>query len=180
MSRIGKQIVTWKQGTKVSWKSGVLTVEAGKASLQQSIDPRIQVELDDEARTARFTRRDDSPESRSMHGLYRALAANMVRGVEDGFEKRLEIQGVGYRAEAAGKKLKLTLGFSHPVEMDVPEGLTVKVEDGIVSIEGASKHQVGQFASEVRKLRPPEPYKGKGVRYVDEYVRRKVGKAGAA
>ena len=104
----------------------------------------------------------------------------MVQGVTQGFQRELEIQGVGYRAESSGKKLKLTLGFSHPVEMMVPEGLSVSVSENIVRVQGSSKQEVGQFAAEIRKLRPPEPYKGKGVRYVGEHVRRKVGKAGAA
>jgi len=115
-----------------------------------------------------------------MHGLARALANNMVVGVSDGFAKRLEIEGVGYRAEVKGKVLNLLLGFSHPVTMQIPEGLTVKVEGNTkLLIEGASKQAVGQFAATVRSLRPPEPYKGKGVRYHDEHIRRKVGKAGA-
>jgi large subunit ribosomal protein L6 len=122
----------------------------------------------------------DTKTSRARHGLARALANNMVVGVSVGFSKRLEIEGVGYRADVKGKVLNLLLGFSHPVAMDIPEGLKVAVEGNTkLSIEGADKQMVGQFAADVRSLRPPEPYKGKGIRYHDEHIRRKVGKAGA-
>ena len=128
-----------------------------------------------------FERRDDRRGSRSLHGLARALVANMVRGVTQGFAKELEIQGVGYRAEADSKVLKLNVGYSHPVEMPIPEGIKVSVDRNVmIKIEGISRQQVGQFAADVRSVRPPEPYKGKGIRYLDERVRRKVGKAGTA
>jgi large subunit ribosomal protein L6 len=127
-----------------------------------------------------FERSDDTKTSRARHGLARALANNMVVGVSAGFSKRLEIEGVGYRADVRGKVLNLLLGFSHPVAMDIPEGLKVAIEGNTkLSIEGADKQMVGQFAADVRSLRPPEPYKGKGIRYHDEHIRRKVGKAGA-
>jgi large subunit ribosomal protein L6 len=127
-----------------------------------------------------FERSDDTKDSRARHGLARALANNMVVGVSTGFSKQLEIEGVGYRADVKGKVLNLLLGFSHPVAMPIPEGLKVAVEANTkLSIEGADKQMVGQFASDVRSLRPPEPYKGKGIRYHDEHIRRKVGKAGA-
>ena len=127
-----------------------------------------------------FERSDDTKELRARHGLARALANNMVVGVSTGFSKQLEIEGVGYRADVKGQVLNLLLGFSHPVEMPIPEGLKVAVEANTkLNIEGADKQMVGQFASDVRSLRPPEPYKGKGIRYHDEHIRRKVGKAGA-
>ena len=126
-------------------------------------------------------RPDDRKQSRALHGLARALVANMVRGVDKPFAKQLEIQGVGYRAEAAGTTLTLQVGFSHPVEMPIPEGLKVSVDRNvIVRIEGIDRQQVGQFAADVRATRPPEPYKGKGIRYAGEHVRRKVGKGGVA
>jgi large subunit ribosomal protein L6 len=178
MSRVGKQVVTWKQGTKVSFQGGVLTVEAGKASLQQPIDPLIRVELDEQARTARFTRKNDTAQARAMHGLYRALAANMVDGVQEGFEKRLEIQGVGYNAKVEGKNLVLQIGFNKPVKLPIPAGLTCTAPQPTqIVIRGADKQVVGQFAADVRAVRKPEPYKGKGIRYEGEYVRRKVGKS---
>ena len=125
-----------------------------------------------------FRRPDERKQNRALHGLARALVANMVRGVVNPFVKELEIQGVGYRAEMAGSTLKLLLGFSHPVEIPVPKGLAVKVDRNvIVRIEGIDRRQVGQFAADLRSIRPPEPYKGKGIRYADEHVRRKAGKA---
>ena len=178
MSRVGKQIVRWKDGTKVSFASGVLTVETGKASLNQALDPRIEVEVDGAARTARFTRTEETAQARALHGLYRALAANMVSGVEKGFEKRLDIQGVGFNAKVEGQTLVLNVGFNKPVKLPIPPGLTIEVpQPTLVVIKGADKHLVGQFAADARGVRPPEPYKGKGVRYEGEHVRRKVGKS---
>jgi len=178
MSRVGKQIVRWKDGTKVSFASGVLTVETGKVSLKQVLDPRIDVEVDGAARTARFTRREETAQARALHGLYRALAANMVNGVEKGFEKRLDIQGVGFNAKVEGSNLVLNVGFNKPVKLPIPKGLAVEVpQPTLVVVKGADKHLVGQFAADARGVRPPEPYKGKGVRYEGEHVRRKVGKS---
>jgi large subunit ribosomal protein L6 len=178
MSRIGKQPVTWKSGTNVSFADGVLTVGAGKATLKQSIDGCIEVSIDDAARRASFAPRDASREARAMHGLYRALAANMVLGVEKGFERKLEIQGVGYSAKLEGKALVLQIGFNKPVKMPVPEGVSCEVPGPTnIVVRGADKQRVGQFAAEIRRVRPPEPYKGKGIRYEGEYVRRKVGKS---
>jgi large subunit ribosomal protein L6 len=178
MSRVGKQPVTWKEGTKVSFSGGVLKVEAGKNSLTQAIDPSIRVEVDEKARRATFTRAVDDRRERALHGLYRSLCAGMVKGVEQGFEKRLSIEGVGYNAKLEGKKLVLALGFSKPRTLDIPATLVVEcpVPTQVV-VKGPSKQLVGQFAAEVRAIRPPEPYKGKGVRYEGEYVRRKVGKS---
>ena len=150
-----------------------------KGRSRGKLPPTIEIEVAGEE--VSFARTDERKTARALHGLARALVANMVRGVTQGFVRELEIQGVGYRAEVAGKKLKLALGFSHPVVVAMPDGLTVSVE-GVnkIKIEGIDREQVGQFAAELRELRPPEPYKGKGIRYVDERVRRKVGKAGAA
>jgi large subunit ribosomal protein L6 len=125
----------------------------------------------------RFTRPDDGTRTRALHGLARASVSNMITGVTQGFLRELEIQGVGYRAEVKGKKLVLALGFSHPVEMAIPDGLAVAVQENRIKIEGSDRGRVGQFASNVREMRPPEPYKGKGIRYVGERVRRKAGKA---
>jgi len=178
MSRIGKKPVTWSDGTKLSMSGAVLTVEVGKGSLSQEIDDCIIVEIDDGARSANFVRRDDSKRSRAMHGLYRSLAANMVEGLEKGFEKQLEIQGVGYNAKVEGKQLVLNIGFNAPVKVEIPAGLDVQLPIPTrVNIKGADKQVVGQFAAEVRAVRKPEPYKGKGIRYVNEFVRRKVGKS---
>ncbi|MCP5068814.1 MAG: 50S ribosomal protein L6 [bacterium] len=176
MSRIGNRPIALASGVSVSQKGDLVEVKGPKGTLSDRLPAEIQVDVSDGK--VSLMRPDESKKVRALHGLARALLANMVVGVTEGFSKELSIIGVGYRAEAAGKTLKLLLGFSHPVEVPVPEGLKVSVEENTkIKIEGADKGQVGQFASEVRALRPPEPYKGKGVRYADEQVRRKVGKA---
>ncbi len=176
MSRIGNSPIPLPDGVSLSQQGDVVEVKGPKGTLSERLPSEIDLENADG--TVTLKRPNDSKRIRALHGLSRALLNNMVTGVSTGFTKELEIIGVGYRAEAAGKKLKLLLGFSHPVEMDVPEGLKVAVEETTkIKIEGADKKLVGQFASDVRRLRPPEPYKGKGVRYSDEQVRRKVGKA---
>ena len=176
MSRIGNSPIPLPDGVSLSQQGDVVEVKGPKGTLSERLPSEITVDQGDG--TVSLKRPNDTKRIRALHGLSRALLNNMVTGVSTGFTKELEIIGVGYRAEMAGKKLKLLLGFSHPVEMDVPEGLKVAVDETTkIKIEGADKKLVGQFASEVRGLRPPEPYKGKGVRYVDEHVRRKVGKA---
>jgi large subunit ribosomal protein L6 len=126
----------------------------------------------------RFCRSNEKKRTRALHGLARALVANMVTGVTEGFAKELEVHGVGYKADVSGKTLKLAVGFSHPIDVTIPEELSVSLQEGKIRIEGIDRQLVGQFAADVRSLRPPEPYKGKGIRYVGEQVRRKVGKAG--
>ena len=138
------------------------------------------IEVEIESEQIRLSRCDEKKKTRALHGLARALVANMVTGVTEGFARELEVHGVGYRAEALGKTLKLAVGFSHPVELAVPEGLSVSLREGKVRIEGIDRQLVGEFAAKVRSVRPPEPYKGKGIRYAGERVRRKVGKAGTA
>ena len=178
MSRVGKQPITWKEGTKVSFANGVLRVEAGKNTLTQVVDPAIKVAVDDKARVATFTRSVEGRRERSLHGLYRALAASMVKGVETGYEKRLDIQGVGYNAKLEGRKIVLSLGFSKPRTLEIPAGLVIETPTAtLVVIKDANKQMVGEFAAQIRSIRPPEPYKGKGVRYEGEYVKRKVGKS---
>ena len=175
MSRIGKQPVPIPSGVTLDVSDREVSVTGPKGSLSETLPVGISLEVADGE--ARVTRPDDTGPNRSKHGLARALLANMVTGVTDGFVKELEIQGVGYRAEVKGKTLALTLGFSHPVELAIPEGLKVAVAENRIRIEGADRGRVGQFASNVREVRAPEPYKGKGVRYVGEQIRRKVGKA---
>jgi large subunit ribosomal protein L6 len=178
MSRIGKQPIGIPDGVTIEIAKGEVQVKGPKGTLRCVVPAGIGAKLEDGRLI--FERPDDSKESRARHGLARALANNMVVGVSSGFSKRLEIEGVGYRADVKGKVLNLLLGFSHPVVMDIPEGLKVAVEGNTkLSIEGADKQMVGQFAADVRSLRPPEPYKGKGIRYDNEHIRRKVGKAGA-
>jgi large subunit ribosomal protein L6 len=179
MSRIGKLPISVPEGVTVKFSEGTLTVKGPKGEASGPVHERIGVDI--EGGEVRVTRPDESKESRSLHGLVRALVANMVTGVTAGFTKSLEIQGVGYRGDVKGSKLTLSLGFSHPVVIEVPKGLTVSMESNTsLKIDGIDKQLVGQFAADIRGIRPPEPYKGKGVRYAGERVRRKVGKTGAA
>jgi len=178
MSRVGKQPIAIPSGVTVNLSDSEVQVKGPKGQLTCSIPTGITAKVEESKLV--FDRADDSKPARTSHGLARALANNLIVGVSDGFVKKLEIEGVGYRADVKGKSLNLLLGFSHPVEMSIPEGLKVSVDQNTsVTIEGADKQAVGQFAADVRSLRPPEPYKGKGVRYADEHIRRKVGKAGA-
>jgi large subunit ribosomal protein L6 len=175
MSRIGKSPIELPSGVAVSISPGRVTVNGPLGELQQQVPVRMKIEQADGTITvARPTERGDD---RALHGLTRSLIANMVDGVTKGFEKRLELQGVGYRAALQGADLRLDVGFSHPVVMKAPQGITFEVPTQTeVLVKGVDKQQVGQVAAEVRKVRPPEPYKGKGIRYSGEYVRRKVGK----
>jgi len=175
MSRIGRRPVSIPSGVTVNLASGRISVKGPKGTLAEPVPTGITVEVADGQ--VRFARPDDEVKTRSLHGLARAAVANMIEGVTKGFVRELEIQGVGYRAEVKGKKLVMALGFSHPVEVAIPEGIAVSVAENRIKIEGSDRCRVGQFASDVREIRPPEPYKGKGIRYVGERVRRKVGKA---
>jgi large subunit ribosomal protein L6 len=178
MSRIGRKAVAIPAGVSVEQAEGQIRVRGPKGSLSTPLPPSVSMAV--EEGEVRFARSDDRKPSRAFHGLARASVANMVRGVTEGFSRELAIEGVGYRAEASGKKLTLSLGFSHPIVIDVPEGLTVGVEgQNRIRVQGIDREKVGLFASELRALRPPEPYKGKGMRYADERIRRKVGKTGA-
>jgi len=180
MSRIGKLPVTVPSGVNVSIGVGEVTVKGPKGELHQHIlAQNVDVKLEDGK--VLVERKGDSKPHRAAHGLTRTLISNMVEGVSKGFRKSLEIQGVGYRAAKAGEKLNLTLGFSHPVVFDPPKGITLSVEGtNKIHIDGIDKQQVGQVAAKIRGLRPPEPYKGKGVRYEGEVIRKKLGKAGKA
>jgi large subunit ribosomal protein L6 len=175
MSRIGRRTITIPQGVDVSVAPGRVTVKGPKGELVQDISPDLGVEIVDGVLTV--TRPTDRPHHRALHGLTRSLIANMVEGVSNGYERRLEIQGVGYRASGSGKSLDLALGFSHPVKYTAPDGIEFEVPQPTeIVVRGIDKQRVGQVAAEIRKLRPPEPYKGKGIRYPGEYVQRKVGK----
>lgn len=178
MSRIGKRPVALPQGVKVSIKDRTVTVEGPKGKLLQDIND--EVELDIRAADIEVTRKSDTRQARAFHGLYRNLLNNMVTGVSKGFSIGLLINGVGYRAEVRGEALVLNLGFSSEVFVGIPKGVAVVVEanNQKVVVSGIDRHLVGQFASEVRGLRPPEPYKGKGIRYETETIRKKVGKTG--
>ena len=175
MSRIGRRIITVPDGVTIDVAPGRVTVTGPKGTLEQNISPDMTVSVNDGEIT--IARPTDRPNHRALHGLTRSLLANMVEGVSNGYVKELEIQGVGYRCAAQGKNLELALGYSHPVKYDAPEGIEFEVPQPTqIIIRGIDKQRVGQVASEIRKLRPPEPYKGKGVRYTGEKVRRKEGK----
>ena len=175
MSRIGKKPVEIPEGVTVDVAPGHVRVKGPKGELEQDVSSEMKVELSDGTLTVE--RPTDRGEHRALHGLTRSLIANMVEGVTEGYEKRLEIQGVGYRAQLRGKALELSLGFSHPISVEAPEGIEFEVPQPTeIVIRGIDKQRVGQVAAEIRKVRPPEPYKGKGIRYAGEQVRRKVGK----
>jgi large subunit ribosomal protein L6 len=175
MSRIGKRPIEIPSGVSISLDPGRVAVTGPLGSLQQQIPVRMQVAQEDGTLTV--TRPTERGEDRALHGLTRTLIANMVEGVTKGFEKRLEIQGVGYRATLKGSDLELNVGYSHPVTIKPRTGVTFEVPAPTqVVVKGTDKQMVGQTAAEIRKVRPPEPYKGKGIRYEGEYVRRKVGK----
>lgn len=177
MSRIGNKVITIPAGVEVNINDNFATVKGPKGELKQQFDKDMTFNI--EGNEITVVRPSDSKRHRTVHGTTRAILANMVEGVSAGFKKELELIGVGYRAQMQGKKLVLSVGYSHPVEFEEIEGITLGVEGNTkVSIEGINKEVVGQYASKVRAVRPPEPYKGKGIRYVGEYVRRKEGKTG--
>jgi large subunit ribosomal protein L6 len=175
MSRIGRSPIELPAGVSVSISPGRVMVNGPLGELAQEVPQRMAIEQSDG--TITVTRPTDRGDDRALHGLTRTLVANMVEGVTKGFEKRLEIQGVGYRASMRGTALELNVGYSHSVVKDAPAGITYEVPSQTeIVVKGIDKQQVGQIAAEIRKVRPPEPYKGKGIRYQGEYVRRKVGK----
>jgi len=178
MSRIGKRPIPVPGGVTVASRDGGVEVKGPRGTLFQRVSPSVSVALESGVLTV--SRAGESQAVRALHGLTRAMLNNMVTGVTSGFRKQLEIVGVGYKAEVQGGTLVLSLGYSHPVRLEIPKGLAVKAErPTLLTIEGADRQLVGEFAAGVRGLRPPEPYKGKGVKYTDERIRRKVGKTGA-
>lgn len=177
MSRVGIMPVTIPDGAKVEIKESEITVEGPKGVLKQSFSPEVTIEV--ENNQAVIARTNESKRAKSMHGLYRNLLNNMVIGVTTGFSKTLLINGVGYRAEVQDNTLILNLGYSNPIEVPIPEELDITCEgNNRIIVSGVDKQKVGQMSADIRSLRPPEPYKGKGIRYENEYVRRKIGKAG--
>ena len=179
MSRIGKQPVTIPAGVEVKvGNNNEVTVKGAKGTLTKTMHQNMKIEVKDNE--VIVTRPNDDKENRALHGLTRTLIANMVKGVSEGFQKELEVNGVGYRAQKQGKKLVMGLGYSHPVEMEEIEGITIEVPDpNKIIVKGIDNEKVGQFAAEIRTKRPPEPYKGKGIKYSTERIRRKEGKTGA-
>ncbi len=180
MSRIGRMPIKVPDKVKVSVQPGLVNVEGPKGKVAQKLDREMKLTI--EKGEIRVDRPNDSRRSRQLHGLTRSLVANMIQGVTTGFTRSLDITGVGYKAELKGKEIHLALGFSHTVVYPLPDGVTAQYDAKAnrLTVGGADKHQIGLVASEIRKLRPPEPYKGKGVKYTEETIRRKQGKTGAA
>ena len=177
MSRIGRLPVAIPAGVEVKVAEGnVVTVKGSKGTLERALPVEMEIKVEDGQVVV--TRPNDLKKMKALHGLTRTLIHNMVVGVSEGYEKVLEVNGVGYRAQKQGKKLVLNLGYSHPVEMEDPEGIESKVDGNKIIVSGISKEKVGQFAAEIRDKRRQEPYKGKGIKYIDEVIRRKVGKTG--
>jgi len=174
MSRIGKNPVEFPADVKVTAEGNVITFAKGNKSM--TLDTKGNVEFSIEGNTLTFKNLSDSREHRAYWGTYRAISANMIEGLTKGFEKKLEINGVGYRAQVKGKVLNMQLGFSHDVNYDLPDGIEASVEKNIITLKGHDEQLLGQVAAEIRSFRPPEPYKGKGVKYVDEHIVRKAGK----
>lgn len=176
MSRIGKLPIQIPSGVTITVDSQHVVVEGPKGKLEQFLLPNVSVKVEDA--TVVVTRKDDSKPARSQHGLMRSLINNMVIGVTQGFEKKLEVNGVGFRINGGGQNLEMSLGFSHPVKYEAPAGVNIAVEKMNITVSGINKQQVGQVAAEIRALKKPEPYKGKGIKYADEVIIRKAGKAG--
>ncbi len=176
MSRVGKQPITIPSGVTITVDDDKVTVNGSKGSLEQFTMPGIKISQADGM--LNVERQNDERQNRARHGLIRTLISNMVTGVSQGFEKKLEINGVGYRVQQQGTDLKLNLGFSHDVIYHIPAGVTAAVEQNVITVSGIDKQQVGQVAAEIRALKKPEPYKGKGIKYVDERIIRKSGKSG--
>ena len=179
MSRIGRLPIDIPQGVEVKIEEGnKVTVKGPKGTLEKNLPVEMEIKLEDNQIVV--SRPNDLKKIKSLHGLTRSLIANMVTGVSQGYEKKLEINGVGYRAQKKGKEITFNLGFSHPVAMTDPEGIETEMDgQNIIIVKGIDKEKVGQYAAEIRELRKPEPYKGKGIKYADEVIRRKVGKTGA-
>lgn len=176
MSRIGKKDIKIPAGVEVTVADNVVLVKGPKGSLKQELHPVVSLEINGDIVNVKV-QNEINKQQRSLWGLFASLVNNMILGVVTGFEKKLEINGVGFKANATGKKLILNVGFSHPVEFDAPEGIEIKTEGNVISISGIDKQAVGEVAAQIRKIKKPEPYKGKGIRYVGEEVRKKAGKA---
>lgn len=175
MSRVGKKPVVIPSGVTAEVKGELLTVKGPKGTLNIEIHPKVKIEVGAEGLTVDVAHKENKQE-KALWGLFRSLAQNLVTGVTTGYSKKLEVNGVGFKVAAQGRKLVMSLGFSHPVEVEAPEGVEVAVEKNVITISGADKQKVGQFAANVRALKVPEPYKGKGIKYDDEVILRKAGK----
>ena len=176
MSRIGKKPIEIPEAVEMKQDNNFVIVKGAKGELRQELHPKIKVEITDKQALVVVAHPGDTKE-KALWGLFRSLINNMVVGVTEGFEKKLEINGVGYKATVTGSNIVLNVGYSHPVEFNIPEGITCVVEKNIITITGINKQLVGEVAANIRKIKKPEPYKGKGIKYIDEIIRRKVGKA---
>jgi large subunit ribosomal protein L6 len=177
MSRIGKKPIPIPKGVTIDLKDDQLSVKGPKGGLQRKIHPKVSLKLDDNQ--VLISVPDEERETRALHGLYGALITNMVTGVSEGFERALEIVGIGYRAELSGNVVTFHLGYSHPIKYELPKGIDAKIERTKITLAGIDKEVLGMTAAKIRSFRKPEPYKGKGIKYVGEYIRRKAGKTGA-
>ena len=178
MSRVGKKPILIPDKTKVLYKDGIVTVEGQKGTLARSVHPLINLEIKDGVMNVIM--KEESRVSRSLQGLTISLVSNMLTGVTEGFERVLEINGIGYRATLSGNHIVFNLGYSHPIDFDLPKGISASIEkNNIIKLSGIDKEQLGQISAAIRRLRPPEPYKGKGIKYAEEYIHRKAGKTGA-
>lgn len=177
MSRVGKKVIQIPSKTSVAYKDRELVVKGEKGTLSRTIHPAVNLAIEDDVISVTIDQEDRK--TRSIQGLTRSLVANMVDGVSKGFEKTLEIHGIGYRAEMKGQSIVLNLGYSHPIDFPMPDGISASVDkNNVIKIMGIDKEKVGQTAASIRKLRKPEPYKGKGIKYAEEYIQRKAGKTG--
>lgn len=175
MSRLGKLPIELPQGTEARLEGDFIIVKGPKGELKEKIGKEVKIEINDRMIEVRLADGKDK-KAKAFWGLYRSIINNMVKGVKDGFEKKLEINGVGFKAAVSEKKIILHVGFSHPVEYNLPAGISAKIENNIISIAGIDKQAVGEVAAQIRKIKEPEPYKGKGIKYIDEVIRRKAGK----
>ncbi len=177
MSRIGKKPIVIPDKTTVTYSGGMITVKGKNGTLTQTIHPKVDLKI--ENNQIDVTPKDNSRKTIALQGMVRSLLNNMVQGVSQGFERALEINGIGYRAEAKGKSIVFNLGYSHPIDFPLPQGIEAQVEkNNVVKLTGFDKQLLGQTAAQIRQLRPPEPYKGKGIKYAEEYIQRKAGKTG--
>jgi len=177
MSRVGKKPISVPDKIKLKYNDRLLTVEGGKGSLSRTIHPAVDLKINDGI--IKIIAADEDRTTRALQGLTRSLVANMIMGVTQGFERTLEINGIGYRAELKGKQIIFNLGFSHPIAFDLPDGITATVDrNNVIKVAGIDKEKVGHTAAAIRRLRPPEPYKGKGIKYAEEHIRKKAGKTG--
>jgi large subunit ribosomal protein L6 len=176
MSRVGRKPIPIPDNTKILYKDGFITVQGEKGTLTRTVHPDVDLKIED--RVVNVTTKKDDRSTHAVQGLVRSLVANMITGVSKGFERILEINGIGYRAEVKGKNVVFNLGYSHPVTFNVPEDIAVSIEKNSLKLAGTDKEKLGHTAASIRRLRPPEPYKGKGIKYAEEYIQRKAGKTG--